>query len=447
MKKILIVGGSFFSGNRGVNALTRSAVDILLDMYKDDISIKILSYCVREEAIVRIQHTEKNIFITEVPFKLKDNLIVCAQSVLFKAFKGFVSNIRKKSEAHVPLFSIRKKVKVRFPLFIDSFKNSKKLLELFKDVDVVLDISAGDSFTDIYGFKRFLMISLPKISTINIDKELVLLPQTIGPFNGMITKLVSKYIVRNTALNYVRDRISYKFLIEELRAKENNSRYSPDMAFYMTPKKDVLFTEAINSKTFKGNGEIVGINISALMYNEGYNGKNQFSLVTNYKDLVHKIISYFIDKRANIVLIPHVISELNVIEDDFRLCQSIYEEYRKDYPNIYTLSKPFREDEIKNIIGCCDFFVGSRMHACIGAISMGVPTVPIAYSRKFIGIWEEYGLESCVADPRVMDEIQIIKIINFCYLNKSSLKMEIVEKLSNVKCEIRNCLNDLVSLT
>ena len=43
--------------------------------------------------------------------------------------------------------------------------------------------------------------------------------------------------------------------------------------------------------------------------------------------------------------------------------------------------------EAKGFISNMDFFVGSRMHATVGAFSMGVPTVSIAYSRKFQGLY------------------------------------------------------------
>jgi polysaccharide pyruvyl transferase WcaK-like protein len=38
-----------------------------------------------------------------------------------------------------------------------------------------------------------------------------------------------------------------------------------------------------------------------------------------------------------------------------------------------------------------DVFVGARMHATIAAFSSGVPTIPIAYSRKFEGLFGSLG--------------------------------------------------------
>ena len=43
--------------------------------------------------------------------------------------------------------------------------------------------------------------------------------------------------------------------------------------------------------------------------------------------------------------------------------------------------------EAKSYMSQLEFFTGSRMHATIGSLSAGVVTVPIAYSRKFSGVF------------------------------------------------------------
>jgi polysaccharide pyruvyl transferase WcaK-like protein len=45
-----------------------------------------------------------------------------------------------------------------------------------------LDISGGDSFTDLYGYDRFDSMAAPKELAVRLDKPLILLPQTYGPF-------------------------------------------------------------------------------------------------------------------------------------------------------------------------------------------------------------------------------------------------------------------------
>jgi colanic acid/amylovoran biosynthesis protein len=40
------------------------------------------------------------------------------------------------------------------------------------------------------------------------------------------------------------------------------------------------------------------------------------------------------------------------------------------------------------------------MHACIAALSQGIPTVGVAYSKKFKGVFESVGMAAAVVDGR-----------------------------------------------
>jgi polysaccharide pyruvyl transferase WcaK-like protein len=43
--------------------------------------------------------------------------------------------------------------------------------------------------------------------------------------------------------------------------------------------------------------------------------------------------------------------------------------------------------EAKAYISSVDYLVAGRMHACIAAYSSGTPVMPVAYSRKFSGLF------------------------------------------------------------
>jgi polysaccharide pyruvyl transferase WcaK-like protein len=61
------------------------------------------------------------------------------------------------------------------------------------------------------------------------------------------------------------------------------------------------------------------------------------------------------------------------------------------------------------------------MHACIAAFSSGVPTVPISYSRKFIGLFESLGYP-LVADCKTESEDQILEKIRSGFHQRETLK-------------------------
>ncbi len=244
------------------------------------------------------------------------------------------------------------------------------LFNIFKKYDLVIDIGEGDSFTDIYGMKRFLLISLTKYLAVSKGVKLILAPQTIGPFKTLASKVIAKYLIKRSELVFSRDYKSTAFVSE--------------LGLVSTEVSDVAFTLPFDKKEKVANS--VGLNISGLLWHGGYSGANQFGLTVDYKEFVKQVVSGFLARGKQIHLIGHVISDIDVVEDDYRVCLNIKELFA-DEPNVIVAPKFRSPIEAKSYMSQLEFFTGSRMHATIGALSSGVVTVPIAYSRKFSGVF------------------------------------------------------------
>lgn len=415
-KNILLVGASLISGNKGVNALTRGAILGLLE-HQESPNIKILSYTAKEKIEHEFLDKGNTVIIEEIPLKTKE-------ATLLNLFYFFTS-----------------KIKLNFLLdHVGVFKESKSYIEW---ADLVLDISEGDSFSDIYGWKRFVMHSNVKLLSIYMKKDLVLLPQTMGPFKNKFFQRIVKFICDNSRTSYARDMISYKVLTDKLGVKKEKVKYCSDLAFYMKPNEK----DAVNEiKRKVGSDTLVGINVSGLLYNGGYSQKNMFGFKSDYKETMNQITEMFLNKyeEVQIVFIPHVIVEDFPVEDDLTVCEKLHEKYNSLYPGrIHIWREDLREDEIKGMLKNCNFFIGGRMHSCIGAISSGVPTSPIAYSRKFIGIWEQYNLENFIADPRNQTIQEMIKVVKVSFDNREEAIDKINITNSRFKTELSNLFSSL----
>lgn len=306
-------------------------------------------------------------------------------------------------------------------------KNPLKLLDIRKAISecfIVFDLSEGDSFTDIYGFKRFLQQSLSKALVINCGKELVLSPQTIGPFNKTYGRIVSNYIIKKASAVFARDEQSYSYLLQ--KGHKRNSSVVTDLAFALPYNRN---------KTQKNQATInVGINISGLLMNGGYNGENQFGLTINYPKLVEGIIEEFSkDSNVRVHLVPHVITDRYEIEDDYRASLSV----KNKYPECILAPKFTSPVEAKSYISNLDFFTGARMHATIAAFSSGVPVVPVAYSRKFSGLFGSLGYTNLVDGQSDTTQVAIDTILK-SFSERDSLAKEISKSnaLAQTKLEI-----------
>ena len=92
-----------------------------------------------------------------------------------------------------------------------------------------------------------------------------------------------------------------------------------------------------------------------------------------------------------------------------------------------------------------DFFTGARMHACIAAISSGVPVIPMAYSRKFNGLFMDTLMYNCMIDLKTDDAEKIVdKFIN-ALENRESLKDKIKEINHNIISPQKEAMIELIS--
>ena len=67
--------------------------------------------------------------------------------------------------------------------------------------------------------------------------------------------------------------------------------------------------------------------------------------------------------------------------------------------------------------------MGARMHACIAAFSSGVPVVPMAYSRKFAGLFGTLGYERTV-DCTTETRAAILEKIAAAFEDRAVLERE-----------------------
>ena len=245
------------------------------------------------------------------------------------------------------------------------------------ECDLVLDIGEGDSFTDIYGLKRYLFLMISKMAVLYKKKPLVLSPQTIGPFDRWYTRILAFLVMKRASRVFARDGLSKAYL------DANGLQHNIDEVI------DVAFRLPFVRPELKSDGKThIGLNVSGLLYSGGYTGNNQFGLTVDYKAMIEKLIeTWLADSDLVVWLIPHVLSD-DFPNDDDRVAIELL---IKKYPSLQRAPNFKSPSEAKSFISGMDFVTGARMHACIAAFSSGVPVVPFAYSRKFNGLFSSLG--------------------------------------------------------
>lgn len=300
--------------------------------------------------------------------------------------------------------------------------------------DVVLDISGGDSFADIYGDRRIFQIMLQKVLVHLAGRPLVMSPQTMGPFKRGLWRRLAARTVRCSAIVASRDDKSTAFLREIGVQRE------------IIEASDVALRLPFDAPAPRPpDGPVkVGLNVSGLLMAGGYTGKNMFGLKTDYAGLVRDLISGFQthDEGCEVHLVGHVIpAQRGGPEDDYQACLDLAQEF----PGCVVAPAFQTPSEAKTYIAGLDFFMGARMHACIGAFSSGVPVVPMAYSRKFEGLFGALGYDHVVDCTRDSAE-DIREVIFAAFANRAALRAEVETALALGRARLKKYEDALEAL-
>lgn len=268
---------------------------------------------------------------------------------------------------------------------------------------IIGDIRGGDSFSDIYGLKNFIFSSLPVLTVILVRGNIVMFPQTYGPFKHASARMLARYILRRASLILSRDNEGL-LMVRKLIGPTQRVRFCPDVAFALESSRPEP-SELSGLIGNVNNSILIGLNINGLMYHGGYTRNNMFGLKMDYGTFLKElIVRLLLVKEYRILMVPHTFAPEGDVESDPHASEAILSTIPAEFRDrIYLISKKYNQHEIKGVIGTCDFFVGSRMHACIAALSQGIPTIGVAYSKKFRGVFESMNAGDWVIDARSTD--------------------------------------------
>lgn len=278
----------------------------------------------------------------------------------------------------------------------------RPITQKLRRYDVVVDSGAGDSFTDIYGLKRLSFIAYAHWRCRRLGVPLLMSPQTIGPFTTRVGRLIASRSIAQAAFIAARDQTSADYCLSEFRRAVDV--VTTDLVFTLPPlprhaQHDVL------------------LNVSGLLWFGDAHGSS-----TSYRRATAELVQKLQAAGRTVALIGHVvhspsghddldaIAELRASSTAAAVCEVI---------------DPQDLEDARHHIAGCRILIGARMHACLNALSQGVPAVPWAYSRKFAPLMDALGWQHVVdlkggSDP-VAETLRLLQQENSMVLEADRL--------------------------
>lgn len=329
-------------------------------------------------------------------------------------------------------------------------------IEEVQKSDLVVDFSGemwGD-YAEPVGKNRFLVGLIKDRVAQLLNKPVVLLAGSQGPFTNEKTLDFAKLVFKKFKLVANREATSYELLMNNGFDVSNVKNFACP-AFLFEPKSDsemneIYIRENISSPLKKTVGyALCGFNLIEGPYDKQPRRDEEFE---SFAETVEFIVN---DLGARVVLMSHQNGFL--LPPNFKLIngrdylivkqlQSVVQKRGKikNMEDILCLNVPYSPKETKAIIKQFDMFVSGRVHAFVAAVSQNIPTVLITrghggISHRNIGFAKSVGLEEYIADPH--SSRNMIQKISKCWNNRDELREQLKSTIPEVQNTAQKCFD------
>lgn len=389
---VAILGTPVSSENRGVRALAASLINLCATVAKGGESVLMVMHDSDEPVPFRVGGRLRPVQVVNCRLSPRAHPRVHLVWIVFAALLYRA----------IPLKGLRKALSL-----------STSWIATLEKADVVGDVRGGDSFSDLYGIRRFLYGFFMAWTVLLVKGTIVQFPQTFGPYQSRLSRVLSGFLLRRSSVIMARDETS-RLIAQDLVAGRCDVWLVPDVAFSL----EAVPPERLEVDPPSGGAVppgVIGLNVNGLMYNGGYSRDNMFGLALDYKSFLPRLAEALLSEHpGELWLVPHTYASPNNVESDPEACRQL----RRALPEplrrrVRIVTGEYDQHELKWLIGRCDFFIGSRMHSCIAALSQGVPCVGVAYSRKFRGVFDTVGMGEWVVDGQtVVNQNAVSRILD-----------------------------------
>jgi len=429
-KKLVYIFHAGNMNNRGTQALISSDVSTINKIFNNNVDIIISTSDIPGVKKLNLNIKEITSTLIDIPFEKSDELIR-KKGELKRGLKYILFSLFYFIRMFLQLFLVflsTLSMKIGLRPFYQS-----KILNYIKKSDIIISCSnenykEGSSLYSLNIFWLMTWWSLLFSRTVDVSistmlkKRVILFPNSVGPFQTSVGKLLAKLSFSQFSYILLREAISYD-IVKKMNLKSN---------MILTGDAALLYEVSDEKENLKKFDYPV-IGISPGFYSRILNERE----IENYI-LVHaKVIDYAIEKYGmHVHLLPHYVSGFE--NDDLDICNKIYEQCKNK--NLISIIVTDNLKEFKNQLNVLDLHISSKMHLTILATSNFIPAISIAYDHKQIGFYQNFGLEGMAIKLKGLTYEGFRDELDFVWSNRSEIKNELEKKVPALQNSIFNSM-------
>lgn len=251
--------------------------------------------------------------------------------------------------------------------------------------EVDLAFSVGGGFMQMRSLREFLTITAVHVSQVALCRRLgvpvVMLPQSFGPFRGVVSRALAQLLVRWYAMLIVRDQESVDYLEDLPSARDRTIRLAPDLA---------LLSPARPPRPRATEAGRVGLVVRQWWFPGRPDAGDAYR---RYLDEFGRIARGLHEDGWEVELL--VQSTGPTYRGDDRRAVEVVRKAVGDGVSVRLPSSTLPANQlIDQEYGRYDALVATRLHAGIMGLLAGVPCVAIGYEPKTKGILRYLGIEN-----------------------------------------------------
>lgn len=406
----------------------------------------------------------KQVFILDSGDTPEERALLCKQSEEngFKLLENILQHPRRgnhKQGEHIKdsKFELFKQVKNAVLDFANTWylikicKDLKKVKKVFGD-KVYKTVShfhnattifvKGGGFIHAYGEKTAPYLMWYFLFYVRLgqalDKKVIFLPNSYGPFDGLTVKKQVKSVFKNLDLKYAREHVSSKSLGNLLN---ENVPVEMDLGFFLEKSSQEDALKILRKYGIAKNDKVIGVTIRPWRF-PGHS--NPEYLYQKYLESVATLVKHIVSKGYKVALCNQSLGP-NSHEDDRNAIKDLLS--LVEDKNLLWINENLTCKTLKAIYSNFFFFVGTRFHSIIFSLTSLVPSIAIGYGgNKAKGIMGDFNLNEYVIQIQDIDCDILIEKFDKAINEYSSIK-DNLEKHMHLVSESRNRLvNDIKKL-
>ena len=310
----------------------------------------------------------------------------------------------------------------------------RKALEAILDADII--ISKGGSFLysqkGLRGLFFFVRILYPFMLGQVLRKSTIILVQSIGPLENRIAKLLGKIVMNRINVILVREELSL-VVLSKMSVTRPYIRLTADSAFALPNPTKQLGVRILESFGVPMQKTLLGITVRSLVFQDNISKAETRLLYKNYLKSMADAVNVILDEYESFVVLMPQVPGPQDLENDIIVSREILK-FIKRKDRVVIIEYDMSPDEIKSVYGNMDLFIGTRLHSCIFALCMNVPTISISYmGTKTHGIMKMLGLSEYVVDICDVNPERLLLLLRKILEEKSFLNLRIQSKIDEIK--------------